>query len=204
MLIHRLKMNNDKTKFILLGTAKQLSKVHCGSLRVGEVEVRKVDGVKKLGVYFNCSLKFEKHITTKNKRIQRLQDFAARVISDIDFHQHITPILISLHWPQVDYRIKFNILLLVYKSCCGQAPSYHRDMCIVKPSSYNFRGSNCNETCLVVPFVKHSSFGGRAFAYSGSMLWNSLPLSVRESASLKLFKGNLKTFFLVWPFLKLF
>ena len=82
----------------------------------------------------------------------------------------------------------------MYKSCCGHAPSYLRDMCIVKPSSYNFRRSTCSETSLVVPYVKHSNLGGRAFAYSGPMLWNSLPLSVRESASLKLFKVNLKTY----------
>lgn len=65
MLLHGMKMNDHTTEFILLGTIKQLSRVNFGSNWVGGVEVRKVDDVKTLGVCFQCSLNFEKHITLK-------------------------------------------------------------------------------------------------------------------------------------------
>ncbi len=37
---------------------------------------------------------------------------------------HITPVLQSLHWLPVRYRVDLKILLIVYKSLNGMAPSY--------------------------------------------------------------------------------
>jgi len=38
------------------------------------------------------------------------------------------------------------------------------------------------------------SFGSRAFRFSAPSVWNSLPVSIRESHSLPTFRRNLKTF----------
>ncbi len=38
--------------------------------------------------------------------------------------EQITPILASLHWLPVHFRIDFKVLVLVYKSLKGLAPSY--------------------------------------------------------------------------------
>ncbi len=37
---------------------------------------------------------------------------------------HITPILQSLHWLPIRFRISYNILLLTYKALNGLAPAY--------------------------------------------------------------------------------
>ena len=39
-------------------------------------------------------------------------------------YDHITPVLINLHWLPVRYIINFKILLLTFKALYGMAPSY--------------------------------------------------------------------------------
>ena len=57
-------------------------------------------------------------------RIQRIQNYAARVILRLHKFSHITPALATLHWLPVKRRIDFKIALLVYKALNGQAPAY--------------------------------------------------------------------------------
>ena len=47
---------------------------------------------------------------------------------------------------------------------------------------------------LVVPVTEGKTFGDRAFAVARPRVWNSLPFSVRNNASIESFKRNLKTF----------
>lgn len=62
-----------------------------------------------------------------NYLIQRLQyalNSAARLISMSRKADHITPLLIELHWLPVEQRINFKILLFTYKIVNGLAPMY--------------------------------------------------------------------------------
>ena len=52
-------------------------------------------------------------------RLQTLQYRAARLIAHTKKHDHITPVMRSLHWLPVRSQIIFKILLLVYKSLHG-------------------------------------------------------------------------------------
>ena len=56
-------------------------------------------------------------------RLQLIQNAAARLKSS-----HIRPVLKSLHWLPIKYRIRFKALLIVFKSFPGCAPSYISDM----------------------------------------------------------------------------
>ena len=58
------------------------------------------------------------------RRLQSLQNWAARIIFKVDRRHDPTPLLKSLHWLPVKERIMFKILLLVYKSFHDQAPIY--------------------------------------------------------------------------------
>ena len=60
-------------------------------------------------------------------RLQLVQNAAARVLTKTKMREHITPVLASLHWLPVVFRIDFKILLLVYKGVNGLAPSYLYD-----------------------------------------------------------------------------
>ena len=57
-------------------------------------------------------------------KLQRVQNTSARVITKTPRHNHITPVLKELHWLPIAYRIKFKILLIVYKALKGLVPCY--------------------------------------------------------------------------------
>jgi len=49
------------------------------------------------------------------------------------------------------------------------------------------------QSLLFVPKVNRFTLGDRAFAHVAPVLWNSLPLTIRTSGSLAIFKKQLKT-----------
>jgi len=45
-------------------------------------------------------------------RLQVVQNSAARLLTRVKKREHITPVLASLHWLPVQYRIHFKILVI--------------------------------------------------------------------------------------------
>ena len=62
------------------------------------------------------------------KKLQHVQNASARLMSLARKNEHITPILLNLHWLPIHYRIVFKILLITYKALNNLAPSYIRDL----------------------------------------------------------------------------
>ena len=142
MLTDKLKLNDDKTEFMLIGTKQQLSKVNIDCLTVGSIDVAPVTVARNLGTWFdsNLNLQGQIHNTCKSGffhlyniwrirkylspelvrtlvhafiivridycnsllffltsvhllKLQRLQNAAARLISNVPRYSHITPIL---------------------------------------------------------------------------------------------------------------
>ncbi|CAJ1063628.1 galanin receptor type 1b isoform X2 [Xyrichtys novacula] len=126
------------------------------------------------------------------RTLQLVQNAAARVLTRTSRREHISPVLASLHWLPIKYRIEFKILLVTYKALNGQAPSYLDELVIPYFPSRPLRSQSAG--LLVVPNVSKSSVGGRAFSYQAPLLWNHLPLEVRGADTLSTFKSRLKTF----------
>ena len=126
------------------------------------------------------------------KSLQLVQNAAARVLTRTRKRDHISPILASLHWLPVKSRIEFKISLLTYKALNGQAPSYLKELIIPYNPTRTLRSQNAG--FLVVPRVSKSRMGARAFSYQAPLLWNQLPVWVREADTLSTFKSKLKTF----------
>ena len=127
------------------------------------------------------------------RTLQFIQNAAARVLTGTRKRDHITPVLASLHWLHPQFRIQFKILLLTYKALNGQAPSYLKDLVLPYHPNRPLRSQNTG--LLVVPRVCKSRMGGGAFSYQAPpLLWNQLPMTVREAEPLSVFKVRLKTF----------
>ena len=132
-------------------------------------------------------------------RLQMVQNAAARFLTGTRKYEHITPILMSLNWLPVHYRVHMKILMFVFKSLNGLAPSYLSELVIVNVPGRCLRStSNYN---LYQPRSRLKSRGDRAFAVAGPRLWNSLPVSLRSLSSLYEFKLNLKVYLLERAFL---
>ena len=126
-------------------------------------------------------------------KLQRVLNAAALVVCLMPKFDHITPVLIGLHWLPVRYRVIFKILLLVYKALHANAPPYISDLLIPKHiGSYSLR--SIEQNLLIVPKTMRKTFGDRAFAKAGPFLWNELPADIRQSSTVETFKSRLKTF----------
>ena len=62
LIVDKLKLNEDKSDFLLIGTRQQLSKVRTDSLMVGDTPVKSVSEAKNLGVWFDSYFQFRSHI----------------------------------------------------------------------------------------------------------------------------------------------
>lgn len=123
-------------------------------------------------------------------RLQLVQNAAARLLTNTRKHDHITPVLYSLHWLPVEFRIQFKILLFVFCSIHGLAPLYLCNMLTPCQPSRALRSSE--QHLLVVPWSRCKKWGDHAFAVAGPKLWNALPLELRSIMDLPLFKARLK------------
>ena len=63
---------------------------------------------------------------------------------------------------------------------------------LVLVGTYRLRSSG--QKLLVVPRTTRKTFGDRAFSKAGPVVWNSLPLNIRETSNVSTFKKLLKTF----------
>ena len=126
------------------------------------------------------------------KTLQLVQNAAARVLTRTKKREHISPVLASLHWLPVKSRIEFKILLLTFKALNNMAPLYLKELIVPNQPTRALRSQNSG--LLVVPKVSKSRVGARAFSYQAPLLWNHLPLSVREADTICTFKSRLKNF----------
>ena len=127
------------------------------------------------------------------RRLQVVQNHAAHLVSGTARRQHITPILMNLHWLPVKVRIDFKILVLAYQCIHGtNAPVYLKELLHMYRPGRNLRSSD-DPTRLCVP-VNNRSDGMRSFFHFAPRLWNELPHNLRECVSLSVFKRALKTF----------
>ena len=58
----KLKLNDDKTKFMIIGSTQQLEKVSVAELSVGDISVAPASTARNLGVLFDRNLKFDAQI----------------------------------------------------------------------------------------------------------------------------------------------
>ena len=104
----------------------------------------------------------------------------------------ITPLLMELHWLPVEQRINFKILLITYKALNGQAPTYISDLFTYYRPARLLRSSTQN--LLRNPCYNLKNYGGRSFAVAAPRLWNALPMAVKSSNSVDIFKRQLKSY----------
>ncbi len=133
------------------------------------------------------------------RQLQLIQNAAARILTRTRKYEHITPVLRSLHWLPVTFRIDFKVLLLVYKSLNGIGPKYIADMLTEYKPNRPLRSVGSSQ--LEIPRV-HTKQGESAFSYYAARSWNQLPEEIRCAKTLATFKSSLKTHLFSCAFVK--
>ena len=131
-------------------------------------------------------------------RLQLATNTAARIITLTKKRSHITPVLFDLHWLPVRQRIEYKLLIFVFKSLHGSAPSYLSELLHdYKPGRTGLRSANRH---LLHEPRSNNSFGDRSFAICAPRLWNQLPIHIKNSHTLSAFKTALKTHLFITAF----
>ena len=234
-----LKLNDDKTEFLILRSKHNLKKLKTPLLHIGTSEIEPTDSARNIGAIFDTTMSMEKHVdsicksawynlrkigsirkyldttATKTlvhafiisrldnlnsllyglpqiliKRLQRVQNASARLITRTRKYDDITPVLKELHWLPIKQRIEYKILLLTYKSRNDKGPSYLAEL--LKTPNRELRSKD--ELKLDDYILTKRAYGDRAFAKAAPVLWNSIPVGLRKSKSVETFKKNLKTY----------
>ena len=129
---------------------------------------------------------------TQLNRLQRLQNYAARLITGDSREIDSVQVLKKLHWLPIRARIRYKILLLTFKSLNNLAPVYLKDLVSIQVHVRNTRSSN--EGHRLVERKSKLKYGGdRAFSVCAPRLWNQLPASLRSCSNIISFKRQLKT-----------
>ena len=199
MIKNKLKINDDKTEFLVIASANGHSKISSDNkLKVGNALIPPSSSARNLGVIFDDHMNMEDHVTsvcksarfhlrnigairnfltddaaaqlvhsfitsridycnslliglpdTQIKRLQRIQNNAARIVSKVKKFDHISPVLRQLHWLPVHQRIVFKTLLLTYRIVNGMAPEYLKDLLTFYKPSRSLRSAEQHQ--LVVP-----------------------------------------------------
>ena len=96
-------------------------------------------------------------------KLQRVQNAAARLVVRCHRCEHITPVLMKLHWLPVKQRVQYSILLLVFRAQHRLAPPYITDL--LEQRATGVLRSTTNNDFYVPP--SRSRCGDRMFSVAG-------------------------------------
>lgn len=129
--------------------------------------------------------------STVIKKLQNVQNLAARIVTKTPKYAHITPVLKQLNWLPIKNLIEYRLLLVVYKALDKNSPEYLNDLLKIYNPPRSLRSENQK---LLTPVLSKTNKAARAFCAIGPDLWNKLPRHVRLSSNVNIFKFNLLNF----------
>ena len=119
-------------------------------------------------------------------KLEKLQERALRIVFN-DGHASYETLCESANiLPLNVYRVRF-LGIEVYKCVNGLNPKYLNDMLVIRPNADRLRDSSR----AIQPRFSSVGFGFKSFKYFGAKLWNVLPITVKRSDNLFIFKDRL-------------
>ena len=142
---------------------------------------------------YYCSSVWSNTSASNIRKLQGVQNFAARIVSGTMKFDHVSPALKDLRWIPVKSHLYLRDAILAFKSMTGQVPNYLSSNFI---SRGNISGRTTRSSSqLNIPLFKTKS-GQRSFYYRTVTLWNALKPHFKLSESLIIFKRKMKAFLL--------
>ena len=126
---------------------------------------------------------------TEINQLQKLQNRAARIVTNSSFDAPSRPLIQGLGWKTVNELIVGETKTMVFKSLNKLAPQYLCDLFTRNSlcSSYSLRNKGTDLRLS----KKKSSNGQRCFSYRGAKLWNGLSAESKQATSLYSFKKSI-------------
>jgi len=112
------------------------------------------------------------------RRLQSVLNAPAR------FRDRITNALVCLHWLRVPQRNEFKLAVLTYELLSNQALHYLGPLVHVADLSGRRALRSANTDRLLVPSIRMSPVGARAYPVAAPRIWNDLPNTIISAQSL--------------------
>ena len=126
--------------------------------------------------------------TTLINRVQKLQNFAARVsVGGLRKHDHVSPAFEELGWLNIKQKHLLDLNIAMYKSVNGLYPTWLHFF----PTVQNTTNSTTRQQSNLTVLRTKTDTGARAFYINGPRKWNSLPQHVTTANTLSGFRHRL-------------
>ena len=123
------------------------------------------------------------------KKLQLVQNFAGKIVLGLKKFDHISQGLKSLGWLSIEDKLRLNTAVMVHKCLQHRVPIYLKDKFVFRSQVHNRQLRSVDNNELNLPHCRLST-GQRSFAFRGAKVWNSLPLDLKLTSSLRTFKKN--------------
>ena len=124
--------------------------------------------------------------------LQRVQNFAARIVSGTRKFDHVTPILKQLQRLPIIKQLAVKDAAMVLKCLNRLAPPYLCQKFKTRSEVHNCNTRNRDR--LHIPLCRTAA-GQRAVTFRGQKLWNSLPDEFQSITNLDIFKVKIESIF---------
>ena len=126
---------------------------------------------------------------TQSKRLQKLQNRAARIILNLSNDVDHTIALHALGWEPLQTERKKAKAKMMYKVLNKTGPKSLTNLFSYKSEKTNYHLRDISSSlCLPKPRTNNMK---KSFMYDGAHLWNSIPKEIRESKSLSSFRNKI-------------
>ena len=123
-----------------------------------------------------CSSVWSNTSNSNIEKLQKVQNFAGRIVLGLSRYDHISEGLRSLNWLPIKDRLKLNDATMVFKCINNLAPDYPANEFELRPCVHDRQTRSAST--LDIPFCCLST-GQRSFAYRGAKLCNSLSSNLK-------------------------
>jgi hypothetical protein len=128
---------------------------------------------------------------TQSKRLQKLQNRAARIIMNMSNDIDHSVALQALGWKPLKTERKKSKAKIMYKLLNKMGPKSLTNLFTYKSEVTNYKLRNISTSlCLPQPRTNNMK---NSFMYDGAYLWNSIPKEIRESKSFSSFRKKIAT-----------
>ena len=117
---------------------------------------------------------------------------AARLVCKAPKSEHVTPLLVDLHWLPVERGREYKNATICYNVITGTAPPSLSNLLELYTPSCTLH-SSADTHIFCIPNRQKTFQGQHTFSFIGPSIWKNLPFPVRHAQTLSAFISQLKT-----------
>ena len=143
---------------------------------------------------YGCTI-WGKGNTSYIKKVHTLQRRICKLILKKPTRTPSAGLFRELHWLSFSDRCKYHAAVLVYKTLHNMAPEYMSEILTFSSNdNYSLRSISNND--LVLLRTPRTNIYKDTFSYYTVNIWNHIPIDIRNSSNLQMFKGKYKQYLL--------